>query len=63
MINAIGIIKGIDELGRIVIPKDFRERIGLEGEVEILLTEEGILVRSPKYRLVSKEGAISEAQG
>lgn len=63
MINAIGIIKGIDELGRIVIPKDFRERIGLEGEVEILLTEEGILVRSPKYRLVYKENTKADAHG
>ena len=36
----VGIIKEIDKLGRIVIPKEFRDRFNLVDEVEIVLTEE-----------------------
>ena len=61
----IGIKKDIDKLGRICIPKELRELYGLisakgEGEaveVELLPTIEGILIRSPKYRLVKKSEA------
>ena len=48
----VGIVKEVDSLGRIVIPKDFRERMGLEGYVEIILTEEDVLIRSPQFKLV-----------
>ena len=48
----IGIIKEIDKLGRLVIPKEFRERLNIDKEVEILITETGILVRNPEYVLV-----------
>ena len=44
----IGIIKDIDRVGRIVIPKDFRERMKLSNKVELVLTEEGLLIRKPK---------------
>ena len=44
----IGIIKEIDRVGRIVIPKDFRERMKLSNKVELVLTEEGLLIRKPK---------------
>ena len=50
----VGIIKEIDKLGRIVIPKEFRERFGMEKEVEILVTEEGVLIRNSEYILVRK---------
>ena len=50
----IGIIKNIDSLGRIVIPKEFRSRLLLADNVEILLTDEGILIRNPKHLLVDK---------
>ena len=49
---AVGIIKEIDKLGRIVIPKEFRERYGLTENVEILATEKGIVLRNPEYKLV-----------
>ena len=52
MSKKIGVVKQVDSLGRVVIPKDFRERMGLEGCVEIILTEEGVLIRSPKFKLV-----------
>ena len=42
----IGIIKEIDNLGRLVIPKSLRERFGLFGKVEIITTKEGILIRA-----------------
>ena len=50
-----GIKKEIDKLGRIVIPKEFRERFGIEKEVEIIATESGILIRSPEYILVKAD--------
>ncbi|MBE6689946.1 MAG: AbrB/MazE/SpoVT family DNA-binding domain-containing protein [Ruminococcaceae bacterium] len=46
--RAIGIIKVIDSLGRIVIPKEMRERLSLGREVELVLTDEGILIRDPR---------------
>lgn len=50
----VGIIKDIDILGRIVIPKEFRERLGLEKSVELILTQDGVLIRNPAYELVKK---------
>lgn len=52
MKDDVGVLKEIDKLGRIVIPKEFRERFGLNEEVEIIATESGIVIRSPKYQLV-----------
>ena len=50
----IGIIKEIDNVGRIVVPKEFRERLGLENYVEMVMTTEGVLIRSSQYDLVKK---------
>lgn len=35
----------VDKQGRILIPKDIRERKGLKGEVEVVEVEEGLLIR------------------
>ncbi len=51
----IGIIKESDKLGRLVIPKDLRERYALDNKVEIVATEQGVLIQSPEYMLVKKE--------
>ena len=51
----IGIIKEFDKLGRLVIPKELRERYAFEGKVEIVATEQGVLIQSPKYYLVEKD--------
>ena len=51
----IGIIKEIDKLGRLVIPKKMRESLGITREVEILLTDEGILIRNPSYRITERK--------
>lgn len=52
MKDSVGIIKDIDKLGRIVIPKEYRDRYCLNEEVEIIATESGILMRNPEYMLV-----------
>ena len=55
MDKKIGVIKEVDKLGRIVIPKEMRERFSIEKSVEILVTEAGVLIRNPEYILVRKE--------
>jgi AbrB family looped-hinge helix DNA binding protein len=55
MNEKIGIIKEIDNLGRIVIPKEMRERLFLDKKVEIILTKDGALIRNPEYILVKVE--------
>ena len=52
MSNKVGIVKEIDQLGRIVIPKEFRERLKLGKRVEVVLTQDGVLIRNSEYELV-----------
>ena len=49
----IGIIRKVDDLGRIVIPKEIRNffHIGINDEVEITVTTEGILLKKPEYEV------------
>ena len=51
----VGLTREIDKLGRLVIPKEMRLKYHLESEVEILPTDEGILIRNPKYRIIEIE--------
>ena len=51
----VGIIKEIDKLGRIVIPKDVRERYGLADNLEIITLKEGILIKSQDYVLIKRK--------
>ena len=51
----IGAIKEFDKLGRLVIPKELRDRYGLSEMVEIVATKDGILLRSPTFILVAKD--------
>ena len=51
----IGINKELDNLGRLVIPKEMRTLFCFEKEVELIVTKEGVLVRNPEYYLVKKE--------
>ena len=53
--NRIGIKKEIDRLGRICIPKEMRMLFKLENEVELQITEEGVLIKNPEYILVKKK--------
>ncbi len=52
MRTEVGMIRELDKLGRVVIPKEMRDRVFLEKEVEIILTEDGVIVRNPKYDLI-----------
>ena len=61
MDKTIDIIKEIDRLGRIVIPKEYRERLNLTNEVEIVLTKEGVLIKNPKYVLVKKKDTTGDS--
>ena len=54
-VEEIGIIKIIDKLGRVQIPKDFRDRLGLKGKIEVVLTKNGVLLRNSKYELVKRK--------
>jgi len=57
MENQVGILKDVDRLGRLVIPKELRDLYHLGDRVEVVATEGGVLVRDPQYILVKKEKA------
>ena len=49
----IGIIRKVDNLGRIVIPKEIRKfyQINANEEIEIVTTPDGIILRKPEYEV------------
>jgi len=53
----IGVNKKIDKLGRITIPKEYREFYNMvtENNVCLINTPEGILITNPKYKVVKIE--------
>ena len=53
--KTLGVVKEIDKLGRICIPKEMRKLFGLEREVEVKLTPNGILITNPEYVLIRKD--------
>ena len=53
--DKIGIVKEIDNLGRLQIPKEIRKRLGFREKVELVVVKEGLLVKSIEYELVSIE--------
>ena len=55
MKNKIGVNKEIDALGRLVIPKEMRDLFRLQKTVELVVTQNGILIRNPKYKLVESQ--------
>ena len=50
-----GIKREIDNLGRVVIPKEIRKTYGLEKEVEIIATADEVLLRNPRYDILLVE--------
>ena len=50
----IGIIRELDNLGRVTIPKEWRDLFKFEGPLEIVATTEGVLIRHSKYKLVER---------
>ena len=51
----IGIVKELDKLGRVLIPKDLRERYGYGDKVELVATSQGVLIKNPDYVLIKIE--------
>lgn len=56
----IGVLKKFDKLGRIVIPKGFRDRYELNEEVEIIATKNGVLIKNPEYFLTKNISSLHE---
>ena len=54
--KSTGVVRRVDDLGRIVIPKEIRNLFGLDSAVEIIVTDEGVLLRNPKYALTEIKG-------
>lgn len=52
--QAVGIVKEIDNLGRLCVPKEIRRLFGIDKEVELVLTKEGVLMRNPRFKLTEK---------
>ena len=48
--NNYGIVRPIDKLGRIVIPKEYRRMLNIKDNdmLEIIACDEGVLIRIPK---------------
>lgn len=54
--DAIGVVRKIDLLGRLVLPAELRSfyHIGKEEDVEIVPTKDGILLKKPSYIVIEK---------
>jgi len=52
--TGIGITKEFDKLGRLVIPKELRDRYALKDTVEVIATKDGILLRNPRFFLCER---------
>ena len=55
MKNKVGVIKEIDNLGRLQIPIEIRKRLGLSNSVQLIITDEGLLIKSEEYKLIKLE--------
>ena len=53
--KTIGIIKEIDRLGRLHIPKELSVRLELSEKVELVATKEGLLIKSVEYELKKRD--------
>ena len=60
--SKVGIKREIDNTGRLCVPKEMRDLFNLQGEVELLVTEKGILIRKPEYVLVKIESKKIEGK-
>ena len=49
----IGIVRKVDSLGRVTLPKELRRvfQLDRDDEIEILATDEGILLRVPNIEV------------
>lgn len=49
-----GILKKVDDLGRVTIPKEYRDfyRLDANEPVCVVAMQDGILITNPKYKVV-----------
>ena len=52
--DKIGVLKSFDDLGRLVIPKEFRDRYMFGKTVEVIAVENGVLISNPEYFLTKR---------
>lgn len=57
----LGSTKQIDKLGRLCIQKEIREFLGLERDVMLIVTDNGLLIKSTEYTLI-KSSEISQGK-
>ena len=60
--RATGIVRRVDDLGRVVIPKEIRRSMGIkEGEpLEIYLEEDAVIFRRYSYNLADEVKRVAE---
>ena len=60
--RATGIVRRVDDLGRVVIPKEIRRSMGIkEGEpLEIYLENDAVIFRRYSYNLVKEVERVAE---
>ena len=60
--RATGIVRRVDDLGRVVIPKEIRRSMGIrEGEpMEIYLENDAVMFRRYSYNLVKEVERVAE---
>ena len=60
--RATGIVRRVDDLGRIVIPKEIRRSMGIrEGEpLEIYLENDAVVFRRYSYKLTKEVARVAE---
>ena len=61
-LKATGIVRRVDDLGRVVIPRDIRKSMGIrEGEpLEIFLESDAVIFRRYSYNLVDEVKRVAE---
>ena len=60
--RATGIVRRVDDLGRVVIPKEIRRSMGIrEGEpLEIYLENDAVIFRRYSYKLTAEVARVAE---
>ena len=60
--RATGIVRRVDDLGRVVIPKEIRRSLGIrEGEpLEIYLEEDAVIFRRYSFKLTAEVARVAE---
>lgn len=53
--KTIGLIKEVDKMGRLGIPKQIRDRMNLNGKVELIMTSSGLLIKKYVKEKADKE--------